>query len=131
MTDQTVTLIDAIASGDTISSAQLFNDALLSKVSDLIDSRRQEVAQSMFESSKLDESVLVGTWHSGSYHKSKDDTDNGDGTHSRVMQQSDIGTHNGYTAEEQKAVKKLKAGDVWHSEDTAHTITKVDHKAVN
>lgn len=49
MNDQTINLIDAIASGDTILSAQLFNDALMSKVADLIDNRRQEVAQEMFE----------------------------------------------------------------------------------
>lgn len=48
--NQTISLIDAISQGDTIGSAQLFGDALLSKVSDLIDSRRQEVAQNMFES---------------------------------------------------------------------------------
>lgn len=57
MTNQTVTLIDAIASGDTISSAQHFNGVLLSKVSELIDSRRQEVAQGMFENC-MNESTL-------------------------------------------------------------------------
>lgn len=47
--ESTIDLLNSINSGDTINSAQLFNDALMSKVSELIDLRRQEVAQSMFE----------------------------------------------------------------------------------
>lgn len=61
MTDETINLIGAIASGDTIASAQMFGSVLMSKISDLIDSRRQEVAQNMFanESSEdLDDSII-------------------------------------------------------------------------
>lgn len=61
---ESIELINAINSGDTLASAQLFNDALMSKVSELIDTRRQEIAQSMFtESTKND------------YHEAVDLTD--------------------------------------------------------
>lgn len=60
MADQTVTLIDAISSGDTIASAQLFNDALMSRVSDLIDDRRQEVAQNIFEAHRVRDNIELG-----------------------------------------------------------------------
>ncbi len=57
MTEQTIELINAIASNDTIASAQLFNDAVMSRVSDIIDARRQEVAQGMFENES--ENMLI------------------------------------------------------------------------
>ena len=46
--ESVISLIDAIAGADTITSAKLFSDAIMSKVTDMIDARREEVAQSMF-----------------------------------------------------------------------------------
>lgn len=54
MSEQTIELIDAISSGDTIASSQHFGAALMSKISNLIDSRRHEVAQNMFENKQIE-----------------------------------------------------------------------------
>lgn len=54
--NESIKLINAIAEGDTIKSSELFGAALMSKVFALIEERRQEVAQNMFnEGSELDE----------------------------------------------------------------------------
>lgn len=46
--NESVELIDAISKGDTIASSEAFNSTLMTRISDLIDARRQEVAQTMF-----------------------------------------------------------------------------------
>jgi len=48
MNDTVTGLIDSIAKEDTVSSAQIFNDLMMSRVSTLVDSRRAEVAKTMF-----------------------------------------------------------------------------------
>lgn len=50
--ENTVKLIDAIVDNDTIASSKLFGDAVMSRISDLIDAKRIDVAQTMFTEAK-------------------------------------------------------------------------------
>jgi len=64
MTDFTINLVDAIISGRATDIETAFQEAITDKISIAMDTRRTEIAQSMFtkESVELDESTNAKSW---------------------------------------------------------------------
>lgn len=60
MSDYAINLLKAIESGEKESMDQAFNDAVSAKISDALDAKRVEVAQSVYSGKSPDEDTDSG-----------------------------------------------------------------------
>ena len=59
MSEMVKNLISAISSGSAVDTENAFNDVIADKISDRLDAKRSELAQSMFKQVELESSETI------------------------------------------------------------------------